>query len=579
MPPPVGSELTIKQLIDALRWKLENKHDEKEIEEATKGLDGLAQERYRRQETSWQLANVESISNILGSRANHAQSVNQLPVELLSSIFSMVQSDVADSFPPPPPDQLVSAHSWLKVTRVCRYWRECALNTPYLWRRLVIGKDVRCPGALGTAYIERSSPCTLEITLDTSSTYFSEGSESPNADPIHLYQAIREAQERVGALHLALASQHDPALNLLDLVLPSLYSLQVLFLTVYPFKNDRRGNAQDSFMEKTLPSLYKGNGHQELRRLSLTMAGTWKTPAIALDKLTHLTISARRCNELEISCLFELLAQCPLLVSLDLEISLLWPLIEEDVPDISSPINLPHLKRLKLVDKYGVSSFLLRHLTIPEDTTITLQAASQIFVMQYHRPVHKSQLPPSPYLEKITSLVIRNSPREVIELNRDTFTFDAPFPREFDAAPAIAFPWPLAHVKRIFFDMGDSACFSGSANYFLSSLFRLYDKAEVVEIKASRKNVRDFLKWLDAIDTDHADRVRYDSEKDFQGHVLLPSLSSVIVHVDKTVHDKECERLLSSKSLSEGDSKSGGVVQRKKRPALQSSYTLEIRRG
>jgi len=44
MLPPIGAELTVKQLIAALRWKIDNRHDERELQQATKGWERFAQE-------------------------------------------------------------------------------------------------------------------------------------------------------------------------------------------------------------------------------------------------------------------------------------------------------------------------------------------------------------------------------------------------------------------------------------------------------------------------------------------------------------------------------------------------------
>jgi len=320
-----------------------------------------------------------------------------------------------------------------------------------------------------------------------------------------------------------------------------------------------------------------------LQRLALSMAGAWKVPLIPLDRLTHLTIEARRCSELEIHSLLELLLLCPCLEYLNINISLIRPFDEDEIPAPLRAVELPRLRHFGLMDRFGLPSYLLRHITIPDDTELVLKASQQIFDMPYYRESHKMRLPPARHLEKIASLIIRNSSRGTLELRGDTLTISASFPDEFDVAPQISFPWPLAHVKRIFFDTALTRLM-GDVRYFFASLFRLYDKAKVVEVKGSRRNIRTFLEWLDRIDSDHSDRVRYDTDKDFQGHTLLPSLSSVVVHVDEAISVNDVEHVgFSNRTrpipIAEfEDLGLDNVIQIKQRPALWTSYTLEVRR-
>ncbi|KAG8692547.1 hypothetical protein FRC09_011129 [Ceratobasidium sp. 395] len=69
--------------------------------------------------------------------------INKLPIEVLGSIFSIVQPyvcvhDVITKNPPQP-----SASQLVDISRVCMYWRKVAINTPELWTHidLIVNED------------------------------------------------------------------------------------------------------------------------------------------------------------------------------------------------------------------------------------------------------------------------------------------------------------------------------------------------------------------------------------------------------------------------------------------------------
>ena len=81
---------------------------------------------------------------------NSACEANNLPAEILSTIFELVQGDQSFLtaipgfwYPRPSWDAIGQVHSmrWLQVTAVCRRWRQVAISNPLLWNTIAL----RCP--------------------------------------------------------------------------------------------------------------------------------------------------------------------------------------------------------------------------------------------------------------------------------------------------------------------------------------------------------------------------------------------------------------------------------------------------
>ena len=94
-----------------------------------------------------------------GSDRSHVSLINGLPAELLSSIFEwyMFPSDPAslsDYFPEEP----------LKISHVCKLWRETALDLPFMWRRILV-ETCQTEGRylLAQLFLERTKDQTIAI--------------------------------------------------------------------------------------------------------------------------------------------------------------------------------------------------------------------------------------------------------------------------------------------------------------------------------------------------------------------------------------------------------------------------------
>jgi len=138
------------------------------------------------------------MSRTLSLHLNILHPVNLLPPEILSEIFLLVQGSDAEKFPPPMGNGMLGFNSWMAVSHVCQHWRYCVLQTPLLWRRVVLGTDVKHPGNLGMLYLERSNPCAFEFNLDCSGPNIKEARVQ-----LWLFQrAIQKARHRISGVHI-----------------------------------------------------------------------------------------------------------------------------------------------------------------------------------------------------------------------------------------------------------------------------------------------------------------------------------------------------------------------------------------
>ncbi|KAH9959020.1 hypothetical protein BC827DRAFT_1090255, partial [Russula dissimulans] len=70
---------------------------------------------------------LEDTLRTLKSHRNTLAPISRLPPEALAAIFSFVSSSALDE----------SGHlRWIRVTHVCRQWRQIALNYPRFWSNI-----------------------------------------------------------------------------------------------------------------------------------------------------------------------------------------------------------------------------------------------------------------------------------------------------------------------------------------------------------------------------------------------------------------------------------------------------------
>ncbi|KAI0074253.1 hypothetical protein K474DRAFT_75159 [Panus rudis PR-1116 ss-1] len=225
--------------------------------------------------------------------------VDILPHELIGDIIDLVVSDHVES------TQFqrtqTSFYSWLRSTHVCRRWRQIALHTPKIWRRIsVTSQD--CVDAM----LERSKNTWLQVFATDCWTYRWE----EYADLIcHLLSARPHRVEGV-FLRILPRTKEMVRSRMKDTPMLSLRRIGIYCDGVYHY------NIPESFLS---PPLRFCAGGIDLR--------SWLFPAGILpisDATTHLTIKQRKGRDvdMQIEGLLDALQEMPNLQFLDLDHSL-----------------------------------------------------------------------------------------------------------------------------------------------------------------------------------------------------------------------------------------------------------------
>ena len=87
---------------------------------------------YQLQAIDDEIRSLEESIRALRSRRNALAPVSSLPIEVLTTIFTLLHGPVASSpltRPKEKPDHL----PWIRVAHVCHHWRDIALNQPLFW--------------------------------------------------------------------------------------------------------------------------------------------------------------------------------------------------------------------------------------------------------------------------------------------------------------------------------------------------------------------------------------------------------------------------------------------------------------
>ncbi|KAI0345911.1 hypothetical protein BDW22DRAFT_1343165 [Trametopsis cervina] len=151
-------EHSVQYLCDSIAWL--NNVDMKEVPKLSKDAN-------RRMLTtlSRRLRHALYAVGDVGDVKQRSQliNINQLPPEILGHIFVFVQDLCATTSLTP---NTKNRHEWTVISFVCRYWRQVALTTPYLWTIIDIplleGREDQQQGFV-SEQLARSGCCPLTV--------------------------------------------------------------------------------------------------------------------------------------------------------------------------------------------------------------------------------------------------------------------------------------------------------------------------------------------------------------------------------------------------------------------------------
>jgi hypothetical protein len=381
MDPP-GSDLTVSQLLFALKWKLDRLPTMEASNMSELDLSEITSQR----------ESALLVLSMLSGRHNSLQPFNRLPMETLADIFHIVQDHTKALFPPAAIDELKKGNSWLSVTHVCQYWRQCSLAFPVLWQNIVLGPETRDDGSLGQLFVLNSKSTPLFYTHVMKSTT-GRDLVAPTSRPIRtFFQGLRDNSDRIELIHTWSAYYIQTQIwEFLNHPLPSLRSLH-LDLTPVNFARE----AEDT---TSLPVIMGGQT-SNLKRLSLCNICLWAPNTF--EQLTHLCLRDQNDRHRpSIPQFLNSLENMPLLQVLCLRS--VGPILRLPITPPRRKINLLELRRVELAcihqPEIEAPCYILHYFNMPVDVVIIICSPA----MFRSTVIFRHHLPPPSYISKITS--------------------------------------------------------------------------------------------------------------------------------------------------------------------------------
>ncbi|VDC04026.1 unnamed protein product [Peniophora sp. CBMAI 1063] len=110
-----------------------------------------------------ELATMQRALSTANQRRNKLTGACKIPAEILSEIFSLSQVGWAPFVRTKGQNSAIFNYGWIRITHVCSYWREVAIQTPSLWTANIDVYGV--PIDFIPLVIQRSRDLPLEVTL------------------------------------------------------------------------------------------------------------------------------------------------------------------------------------------------------------------------------------------------------------------------------------------------------------------------------------------------------------------------------------------------------------------------------
>ncbi|KAK0238339.1 hypothetical protein EDD85DRAFT_1021912 [Armillaria nabsnona] len=332
---PSAVTYTAHRLVDVLSYRIRQSSEELRSSD----LDDL--------ETK-----LVSLTAQVRSARNALQAVNELPIEILISIFREAQQHLS-SFLPVPENNVYDRRSrdWLSLREVCKHWRVVIDTTPTLWSTV---DNYIIP----SIFLLRSSPAPLSVFFGMRKADFSRED----------LELLSPHMHRVRALHLRLSEWKTATPTVFETLSASGAAPELVSLTI-----DTLGTVDAG---SHLPALFNGK-MPKLRKLCLEYFSTW--PSGYFTSLTHVCFhhqpvpqSARPST----SQFLDFLEGCPVLEVLAMVSAGPSRTDEEDVPapPPDRMVELSSLRELhwgKLSDLTHVKR-LLSCLSLPAHTSMYL---------------------------------------------------------------------------------------------------------------------------------------------------------------------------------------------------------------
>ncbi|KDR65857.1 hypothetical protein GALMADRAFT_162350 [Galerina marginata CBS 339.88] len=404
-----GTDLSTKQLLLALKWRLD--HDD-DVQDLIHSSQSGAYER----EVAEQLDLANYILSKMRVRGNALLHVNRIPVELLALIFELTQDLKSPCFPPETNDEIRDSNSWLTVTHVCQHWRRIVISVPSLWQNIFLGLETKHQDELRDMFASRTGTIAINLTQNFKRQDFISSSSAYSIAKLRVF--LVNHQSRLRSLHLSSEAVKisKEIWGLLEDEFPALESLHLRFGSEVHGVPGMRGK-----LSKIL-----GGRPSNLRRLSLHHISSWPYNLQTFSQLTHLSLRSQlRDRRPAFSAFLEMLEGCPLLQIIVLHDA--GPLRDNaHLSYTGRSVRLAFLQRIEISWTTSPDSqsphHLLKSLDTPQETAALVSSAYLFHASGL--PYIDFYLPPESWRHQITTLQIRRSGDEALLLQEALLSID-----------------------------------------------------------------------------------------------------------------------------------------------------------
>lgn len=289
------------------------------------------------------LADSRSPRDFVSSARPSISTATKLPPELLSEIFLYVR-DAQTSHHMAVLRYTLRAIHWIKVTHVCRYWRQVALNCQRLWSNIPIISTTAVQVLLSRApRVPLSLRCLHQLST------------------IEAFTIAMQELPRTCSLNF-----RGP-----KAWLPNLTTLTPLLESLSLHRTDTRVTSSDY----GLPGMFVKGSFPKLRSIELSGYHFLWDNAIFSPALRCLRVSSWLGRPSSLNRTMDALASMPLLEDLDLH--RMFP-VDPSQPLSPSRITLPNLRTFRLSDNATVCARALERIIFPACTRVVLECHCDI---------------------------------------------------------------------------------------------------------------------------------------------------------------------------------------------------------
>lgn len=325
-------------------------------EHTTLSLEHLKLSSFPRDEfRQWILDEISIAERYIQSLRTHTNAVSEihkLPNDLLSDIFNLVVEDDHQA------DRQVYMN--LRLSAVCRRWREVALDSQLLWTVVDLSHLVRA-----TAFLERSGTALVDAYLDGG--FYGQGSGNPSrVDGFGLWETLSPHAHHISALYIEVPyPQMQGLLESLDCMFSNLINLRLLC----PIEKGETCDIQ--------PIHYNPSRLHAVKELDLyKIFIPWNSPAY--NNLRDLDLRYQVSNPSSAPTMDQFLNVLERSPELEyLRLAFAGPMLDPSFtsyPSFQRKVTLSSLKSVTLYNNPLDIGHLLAHLDIPSTTCINLHA-------------------------------------------------------------------------------------------------------------------------------------------------------------------------------------------------------------